>query len=652
MLVFATSVKHPNNSQSYEEVWQLLNNTLYSVCSQLDTDFRVVVVCDKQMPLFHHHELIEKYTEFVEVDFPSHGENVLNNFDRLGNLSPSLENPKWWADKLIPEDYFHIANVVLNMASKHLIGVLAAKKYDPEYVCFFDADDYIGNDISAYVNSCPGQNGWIMVHGYRMYENNLATFSRHDSICGTGNIFNYSLLMNYLSSRVNEKSSQNELFEYVDSEFLITHGKHRDTQSYFTKEGSPFLEFPTRSVIHVIGHNESSETNRLAIRNEPLGFRLKQKVNMGKFSPISPPLIRYFNVLPKNFPKVFCLGFHKTGTSSIYALLQDMGYHVSQFYKSNDDDFCASLERGDLSELKQVSEVFDAFQDDPYFLFYKEFDQWYPGSKFILTTRDSRSWWASCLNFFHMKDISIHKYIYGYTNPVGHEEVYIERFERHTRDVLKYFKDRPDDLLVINVSEDGALEKISSFLGKDSSYTKMPHKNSKLVIKQKQEPESSVFRRIKRIRPVSALRIVTFNAPPVIVGGCKGSGIRQMLSLLSCHPNIYAATDNLPLNQIKRHPSLIQIMDKNRKENDLLDVYDEKKWYYRLATKKIPFTCHRWAAGSELSVLAFDQILEQHKGNVRIINMVRDGRDVVTERHPMVPEQFAVTPKRWIHDSF
>ncbi len=74
MLVFVACIKHPDNSQSYDEVWRLLNNTLFSVCSQQDKDFRVIVVCDKILPLFHHEALIAPYTDFIEVDFPSHDE--------------------------------------------------------------------------------------------------------------------------------------------------------------------------------------------------------------------------------------------------------------------------------------------------------------------------------------------------------------------------------------------------------------------------------------------------------------------------------------------------------------------------------------------------------------------------------------------------
>lgn len=96
MLVFMTSVVHPDNCYSYEKIWQLLNNTLYSVCSQLDQNFRVIVVCNQQLPLFHHAELINRYTEFIVVDFPADLEAATDNFTRLGNLPLPPDDSYWF----------------------------------------------------------------------------------------------------------------------------------------------------------------------------------------------------------------------------------------------------------------------------------------------------------------------------------------------------------------------------------------------------------------------------------------------------------------------------------------------------------------------------------------------------------------------------
>jgi Sulfotransferase domain/Sulfotransferase family len=708
VLIFITCVKHPENSQSYDKVWQLLNNSLYSVCSQQDADFRVIVVCDKELPLIHHQELISKYTEFVQVDFPGHDEEVLNNFNRLGNLTPPLYDPKWReiqndhktsieffgrhgpsillqiVDKLVghqginklreiksrirmivkgerdhketkAQDYFHIANVVLNMGTKLLIGILSAKKYNPEYVMFFDADDYVGNDISAYVNSHPGENGWIMVHAYRMAGKRVAPYYRWNSVCGTGNIYSYSLLLEMVGSEVSEISTQNELFELIDSEFLITIGRHDRPRKFFYEKGYPFLEYPTRSVIHLVDHDESSEFKRQLIRGKPADVFLRDAQKFGEIVPIPSTLIAYFNILPENETKVFCLGFQKTGTTSVDWVLQDMGYQVSKAYKQPDIAFCEMLEQGDLSEIKQVTKLFDAFQDIPWFLYYKEFDKWYPGSKFILTIRESASWWKSYLRYFRTEHYPLFKYVYGFENPIGHKEALIKRFEHHTHEVMEYFKDRPDDLLVLDVSEEKALEKICDFLGKSSSYEKMPHKNAIVSISTEASGGQlkRTLRRLRKIRATSLIKLLSFSAPPIIIAGSRNSGVKQLLSILSCHPNIHV-TGSIGLNYPKHHP-LSPEADRNNdrfhtKEACSSNAIDQKHLFYKLLCKPVLLSAKRWAGASRLAVLAYGRLLKQFGKNIRIINVVRDGRDVIVESNKKVMAKFLVDSEQWVYD--
>lgn len=667
MLVLVACIKHPNNSESYNQVWQLLNNTLYSVCSQQDTDFRVIVVCDKKLPLLHHEQLISKYTEFIEVDFPGHGEDVLNNFDRLGNLSPSLSNACWWLrwqekDFAItkPDGYFHIANVFLNMGSKLLIGILAARKYNPEYVSIFDGDDYIGNDISAYANSHPGENGWAMVHGYKIAGNRIAPIYAANSICGTGNIINYALLMDFIGEKVSEKSTQNELFEYVDSEFLITLANHKKTPPYFKEKEKPLLEYPTRSVLYQVSHNESSEHAMRILRGLSPN-RLQQRIKFGKIKPISAPLISYFNILSKIPRKVFCLGFHKTGTTSLELLMQDMGYQVASPYKNWDDDLTRMLEKGDLSELKKVAELFDAFQDAPWFLFYKEFDQLYPGSKFILTLRNGDSWWKSFQNYFGEENKPLFNYIYGFDNPIGHEKAFVDRFERHNREVIEYFKDRLDDLLVVDVSEESALEKISAFLSKPASYIDMPHENAKLSVPVDEEKNNmmrclrKIKKFIKQIRDSFLFIFKKFSfAPPIIIGGSKKSGAELLLSILSCHPNIHAIR-NIKVNYSSHHPLSLALAQDRISESSQVVAKNTAPINIShlnslLVKEKIPLTTKRWCGTNRFSVLVYEKLLDYYGKNVRILNIVRDGRDVVTENDAKIMARYSVPCERWVYD--
>ena len=334
MLVFVTAVKHPRNSESYDLVWRLLNNTLYSVCSQNDTDFRVIVVCDKKMPLIHNAELINQYTDFVEVDFPSHGHEVVKRFNELGNLSPPISDPKRWIQwsrdkktqrakakrKIFSQftkksdlkssnknrtEYTNMstpeidlmANYALNRGSKQLIGLVAAKKYAPDYVLIFDADDYVGNDIAAHVNANLGENGWIMTHGYKMAGSLIAPFYNKTSFCGTGNIVNFSLLLDDIPSELDETSTQDELFRYANSEFLVTLARHGKVRAYYRKKGKELLNYPTRSAVHVVGHHDSNEFLRRKLRKEADSLQYEEAQKFAAFSPITDDLIQYFNIL-------------------------------------------------------------------------------------------------------------------------------------------------------------------------------------------------------------------------------------------------------------------------------------------------------------------------------------------------------------------
>ena len=149
-------------------VCDLLRNTLYSVCSQTNGDFRVIVVCNEILDDFSNNHKLRGRIDFVEVDFdpPSLGVGAVTGVPAC-NLDRGL---------------------------KFVIGLLAAKKYDPEYVMFFDADDFISDDITEFCINNPGNMGWYFETG--MYtQNNLITYRNNFyETCGTSHILNYAVL--------------------------------------------------------------------------------------------------------------------------------------------------------------------------------------------------------------------------------------------------------------------------------------------------------------------------------------------------------------------------------------------------------------------------------------------------------------------------
>jgi len=88
--------------------------------------------------------------------------------------------------------------------------------------------------------------------------------------------------------------------------------------------------------------------------------------------------------------KVFGIGFHKTGTTTLRDALMMLGYRVTGPNGTKDPAIAAKLDE----MVEDLSAHFDAFQDNPWPLVYRKMDALHPGSKFVLTVRDPDRWIA------------------------------------------------------------------------------------------------------------------------------------------------------------------------------------------------------------------------------------------------------------------
>lgn len=180
--------------------------------------------------------------------------------------------------------------------------------------------------------------------------------------------------------------------------------------------------------------------------------------------------------------KVFCIGSHKTATSSIAKALAMLDYNVCRRIKMlengmTESNVIDSLKSRKLQPIFNAIGDYNAFVDNPWSLVYKEVDQQFPGSKFILTIRDEKEWLQSVLNYFKGYETDIRKYIYGDPSPQGNEELYLATYRKHNRDVIEYFKNRPNDLLIVEVEKNMSWDTICTFLGKEIPSSIFPHEN-------------------------------------------------------------------------------------------------------------------------------------------------------------------------------
>lgn len=172
--------------------------------------------------------------------------------------------------------------------------------------------------------------------------------------------------------------------------------------------------------------------------------------------------------------KVFGIGFQKTATSSLAAALYILGYNVTGYFGSNDPN----IQENVYDTAYQLADRYDAAQDTPWPVLFKELDARYPHSKFILTIRESDKWVKSVVKHFKKHRIPSHEWIYGVPMAKGYEDAYVQRYEAHNLEVLEYFKDRPDDLLVIDITKGAGWREICPFLEKPIPPVNFPLQNT------------------------------------------------------------------------------------------------------------------------------------------------------------------------------
>ncbi|MCF8878863.1 hypothetical protein L5876_03425 [Hyphobacterium sp. SN044] len=196
-------------------------------------------------------------------------------------------------------------------------------------------------------------------------------------------------------------------------------------------------------------------------------------------------------------PKVFGIGLSRTGTRSLTSALQILGWDCSHY--PIDEDTYTELSNGqyDLSLFKD----YDGLTDITTVPFYQQFDKQYPGSKFILTVRDKDSWLRSCQNHWFNRpafaptddpDEETHLLMRQFLRSAvfGCYTFVPDRFswvyDRHIAEVKEYFKDRPEDLLIIDVVGGEGFEKLAPFLNRPKPAQPFPHKGAVMTQKVEQ----------------------------------------------------------------------------------------------------------------------------------------------------------------------
>ena len=161
--------------------------------------------------------------------------------------------------------------------------------------------------------------------------------------------------------------------------------------------------------------------------------------------------------------RVYGIGLSKTGTTSLSAALEILGIESVH----NPEDLLSVDSNGKLVIDLEQAEAYPSLTDVPAARFFRELDNCFPGSKFILTTRDQEAWLRSCADHFHrvfggIVAQRLTEEIYGTT--VFDSGLFAKAYEDHFSSVIDYFAGREQDLLILDTAEPDKWRLICDFL--------------------------------------------------------------------------------------------------------------------------------------------------------------------------------------------
>ena len=131
-----------------------------------------------------------------------------------------------------------------------------------------------------------------------------------------------------------------------------------------------------------------------------------------------------------------------------------------------------------------------------------------------------------------------------------------------------------------------------------------------------------------------------FAGKPIIIGGCGRSGTSMLLSILSSHKAIYG----VPKETSYFSPTANTYHPDYWAKFNMKGFYSE--WIEKVDTSEASCFCEK----TPKNVRFFKRIEKLFRGEVKIIHIIRDARDVVLSTHPKNPKKSWASIDRWISD--
>jgi hypothetical protein len=166
--------------------------------------------------------------------------------------------------------------------------------------------------------------------------------------------------------------------------------------------------------------------------------------------------------------KIFIIGLPRTATTSVCLAMLEQGFKTAHNAYTQDAFSHAEV-----------------LADTPIFCDYQMLDKHFPNSKFIYLTRSPERWLPSIKQLLQRMIVNLQRTDGGFNphlkrcykevfSPLTEEnlndDVFLQAcYTRHQQGISDYFKDRENDLLTIDVSNENSYSALLNFLNIDES---------------------------------------------------------------------------------------------------------------------------------------------------------------------------------------
>lgn len=177
-------------------------------------------------------------------------------------------------------------------------------------------------------------------------------------------------------------------------------------------------------------------------------------------------------------PRVFGIGLHKTGTTTLAECLRILGYNLCPEELS----YCAIEQALDDNFIPAISlaKHFDAFEDSPWMFpdLFVAMDLLFPDSQFILTVREPVAWFRSILRWVAVHNVlhdRVLSKLLGVPIKIANQAEVMKAFEAHNANARGYFA-TSGRFLTFDASAGHGWDRLCTFLKRDVPDVPFPHK--------------------------------------------------------------------------------------------------------------------------------------------------------------------------------